>query len=70
MDHTYSRRLLGPTVRRLPRSRLSNSHRLPTSHSASTLAALDEPRTHQDRSAWYYSTLRSHADTQLWEAWW
>jgi hypothetical protein len=38
-DHTYSRRLSGLTVRRLP-----------DSHSARTLAASDKPRTHWDRS--------------------
>jgi hypothetical protein len=36
-DHTYSR--------------LTNSCRVPASHSASTLATSDEPQTHRDRSA-------------------
>jgi hypothetical protein len=68
-DHTYSRQLPGLMVRRLSRSRLINSHRLPASHSARTLAASDEPRTHGDRSAGHCSTLHHHMDTQLWEAW-
>jgi hypothetical protein len=50
-DYTYGRRLSGLTVRRLSRSRLTNNRRLPDSHSARTLAASDEPRTHWDRSA-------------------
>jgi hypothetical protein len=69
-DHTYSQRLPGLTVRRLSRSWLTNSRRLPTSHSAHTLATSDEPQTHWDRSMWHYGTLRNHVDTQLWEAWW
>jgi hypothetical protein len=68
-DHTYSRRLSGPTVRRLSRSRLTNNRRLPNSHSTRTLAASDEPRTHWDRSTWHYGTLRHHVDTHIWEAW-
>jgi hypothetical protein len=40
-DHTYSQRLLGPMVRRLPRSRLTDSRRLPASPSARTSTALD-----------------------------
>jgi hypothetical protein len=56
-DHIHSRRLLGPTVRRLPRSRLINSHRLPASPSTRTSTALDRFRPHWDRSAWCYGTL-------------
>jgi hypothetical protein len=50
-DHIHSRQFLGLTVRRLPRSRLINSCRLPASPSARTSTALDGLRLHWDRSA-------------------
>jgi hypothetical protein len=49
-DHTHSRRLSGPMVRRLPRSRLTNSRRLPVSPPARTSTASDELRMHWDES--------------------
>jgi hypothetical protein len=50
-DHTHSRRLLGPMVRRLSRHRLTGCRRLPTSPSAQTSIASDGLRTYWDRSA-------------------
>jgi hypothetical protein len=50
-DHTHSQRLSGPMVRRLPRSRLTDSRRLPASPPARTSTASDELRTHWDESA-------------------
>jgi hypothetical protein len=50
-DHTYSRRPPSLTVRRLPRSRLTDSRRLPASPPARTSTASDGLRTHRDRSA-------------------
>jgi hypothetical protein len=50
-DCTYSRRPPGLMVRRLPRSRLTDSRRLPTSPPARTSTASDGLRTHWDRSA-------------------
>jgi hypothetical protein len=50
-EHTYNRWLPGPTIRRLSRSRLTDSRRLPTSPSARTSTASDGLRTHWDRSA-------------------
>jgi hypothetical protein len=50
-DRTYSRRPLGPMVQRLPRSRLTDSRRLPASLSARTSTASDGLRTHWDRPA-------------------
>jgi hypothetical protein len=67
-DHTPSRQLLGPTVQRLSRSRLTDSRWLPASHSARTWAASDEPQMHWDRSAWCYGTLCHHVDNHIWEA--
>jgi hypothetical protein len=49
-DRTYSRRPPSLTVRRLPRSRLTDSRRLPTSPPARTSTASDGLRTHWDRS--------------------
>jgi hypothetical protein len=49
----------------LSRSWLTDTHWLPNSHSARTLAASDEPRMHWDRSTWHYGTLHHHTDTQL-----
>jgi hypothetical protein len=65
-DCTSSQQLPGPIVQWLPRSRLTNSRWFPTSHSTHTL---DKPRTHWDRSAWCYGTLRHHVDSHIWEAW-
>jgi hypothetical protein len=45
-DHTSSRSLLGPIVRRLSRSQLTNNCRLPTSAPARTSTASDRLRTH------------------------
>jgi hypothetical protein len=50
-DRTYSRRLSGPMVRRLPKSRFTDSRRLPASPPARTSTASDGLRTHRDRSA-------------------
>jgi hypothetical protein len=68
-DHTQGRRLLGPNVRWLSRSRLTDSRWLPASPPAHTSTASDRLRTHWDRSAWYYGTLRHHVDNHIWEAW-
>jgi hypothetical protein len=68
-DYTHSRRLLGPMVRRLSRSRLTDSCRLPTSPSARTSTASEGLRTHWDRFAWCYSTLCHHMGSHIWEAW-
>jgi hypothetical protein len=68
-DRTYSRRLLGPMVWRLPRSWLTNSRWLPTSLSARTSTTSDGLRTHWDRPVWCYGTLRHHVDSHIWEAW-
>jgi hypothetical protein len=68
-DHIHSWWLLGPTVRRLPRSWLTNSWWHPASPSARTSTASDGCRTHWDRSAWCYSTRRHHVDNHIWEAW-
>jgi hypothetical protein len=68
-EHTYSWRLLGPMVRRLPRSRLTDSRRLPASPSAHTSTASDGLGTHWDRSTWCYGTLHYHMDIHIWEAW-
>jgi hypothetical protein len=68
-DRTYSWRLLGPMVQQLPRSRLTNSHRLPVSPSARTSTASDGLRMHWDRFAWCYGTLCHHVDNHIWEAW-
>jgi hypothetical protein len=58
-----------PTARRLPRRRLTRSRRLLSPLIAQAWATPDELRTHQDRSAWHYSTLCHHVDTHIWEAW-
>jgi hypothetical protein len=50
-DRTYSRRPPSLTVRRLPRSRLTDSRRLPASPPTRTSTASDGLRTHWDRSA-------------------
>jgi hypothetical protein len=50
-DRTYSRRPPSLTGRRLPRSRLTDSRRLPASPPARTSTASDGLRTHRDRSA-------------------
>jgi hypothetical protein len=50
-DYNHSRWLLGPIIRRLSRSRLTNSRRLPASPPARTSTASDGLRTHWDRSA-------------------
>jgi hypothetical protein len=68
-DYNHSRWLLGLMVRRLPSSRLTNSRRLPASPPAHTSTASDRLRTHWDRSAWCYGTLRHHVDNPIWEAW-
>jgi hypothetical protein len=68
-DYTYSWWLPGPMVQQLSRSQLTNSCRLPTSHSAHTLATSDKPQMHWDRSTWHYSTFCHHMDNHIWEAW-
>jgi hypothetical protein len=50
-DYTQNQRLLGLMVRRLPRSQLTDSCRLPTSPSAHTSTASDGLRMHWDRPA-------------------
>jgi hypothetical protein len=50
-DRTYSRRPPSLMVQRLPRSRLTDSRRLPASPPARTSTASDGLRTHRDRSA-------------------
>jgi hypothetical protein len=68
-DHTHSRRLLGPMVRRLSTHWLTGCRRLPASPSARTSIASDGLRTHWDRSAWCHGTLCHHVDGYIWEAW-
>jgi hypothetical protein len=68
-DHTHSRWLSGPRVRRLPRSRLTNSGRLPASPPDRTSIASDGLRPHWDESMWCYGTLHHHMDNPIWEAW-
>jgi hypothetical protein len=68
-DRTYNQRPLGPMVRWIPRSQLTDSWRLPASLPARTSTASDGLRTHWDRSAWCYGTLHHHAENHIWEAW-